>query len=127
MTPDAEVAGETENVKWPNSVTVLESAVPASDGGYMGALWEVKGHDYYFLPIEGGKMLIFDLDKFVAGEDPLVDTVDTNLYYPTSATVTKDGKVVVGGDGKRCRHLRRSNVIKGSSNAPFSVCQKSSF
>ena len=101
LTPGAGEADETANVKWPNSVTVLENAVPASDGGYMGALWEVDGHDYYFLPIEGGKMVIFDLDKFAAGEDPLVDTVDTSLYYPTSATVTKDGKVVVGGDGKR--------------------------
>ncbi len=101
LTPGAGEAQETTDVKWPNSVTVLENAVPASDGGYMGALWEVNGHDYYFLPIEGSKMVIFDLDKYAAGEDALVATVDTGLYYPTSATVTQNGKVVVGGDGKR--------------------------
>lgn len=77
-------------------VLVKADLVPAADGGSMGALWEVNGHDYFFFPLEGGKMAIYDLDEW-----QLVDLVTTGLYYPTSATVTQDGKVIVGGDGKK--------------------------
>ncbi len=84
-----------------NSIRVQENVVPAADGGYMAAVQEVNGHDYYFRPLEGGKMVIYDLDKYAAGEESLVATVTTGLYYPTHATVTNDGKVIVGGDGKK--------------------------
>ena len=82
------------------SILVEKNLVPTGEGGYMGAVQEVNGHDYFFLPLEGCQMAIYDLDKLVAGEDPLVMMVNTGLYYPTHATVTDDGKVIVGGDGK---------------------------
>ncbi len=88
-----ELTGEPEV----GSLLVEDNLVPAADGGTMGALWEMEnGHDYFFLPIEGGKMAIYDLDEW-----KLVTTVTSGLYYPTSATVTSDGKVVIGGDGKK--------------------------
>ena len=85
-----------------NYVRVLKNAVPASDGGYMGALVEIGGHDYFFLPLEGSRMAVYDLDDFTKTKngDPLM-TVNTGLYYPTNATVTDDGKVIVGGDSRK--------------------------
>ncbi len=77
-------------------ILVKENVVPAADGGAMGALYEVNGHDYFFLPLEGGKMAIYDLDEW-----KLVDLVTTGLSYPTSTTVTPDGKVFTGGNGTK--------------------------
>ena len=100
------------------SVRVLQNAVPASDGGTMGAVMEVNGHDYFFLPREGSRMSIYDLDKFAAGEEALVQTVSTGLYYPTHATVTDDGKVIVGGDGKRM-YIFNTKTMTGSNTPDF--------
>ena len=103
-----------------NSVPVLEDAVPATDGGYMGAVWEVDGRDYFFLPREGGKMSIYDLELFAAGEkfDPVM-TVDTGLHYPTHATVTPDGQVIVGGGGKRM-FIFNTETMTGRNTPDFS-------
>ena len=101
MTPGETAGTETKGEDAVSSILVQENVVPAADGGYMTAIATVNGHDYYFQPLEGGKMAIFDLDKHVAGEESLVKTVTTGLYYPTHATVTNDGRVIVGGDGKK--------------------------
>ena len=112
LTPGQTQGTELRGAPEVNSVQVMNNVVPASDGGYMGAVWEVQGHDYFFLPIEGGKMVIYDLDKFAAGEDALIKTVTTGLVYPTHATVSNDGRVIVGGDGKRM-YIFDTNTMSG--------------
>ncbi len=77
-------------------ILVSQNTITTSDNGSMGALYELNGRDYFFLPLEGGKMAIYDLDGW-----ELVDLVSSGLYYPTSATTTEDGKVIVGGDGRK--------------------------
>ena len=78
---------------------VMENVIPVADAGAMAAVWEVNGEDYYFLPIEGGRLLVFNLDTW-----ELIDSVESGISYPTStAVVTKaDGtaEVYVGGNGK---------------------------
>lgn len=94
-------------------IVAQENAVPATDNGGMAAVWKVDGQDYYFLPLEGSKMAIFNLDTWEH-----VDTVDTGLYYPTSTTVTKDGKLIVGGDS-RWLYIFDINTMRGKKTADF--------
>lgn len=91
-----------------NAVTAQKNVVPASDNGSMAAVWEVDGHDYYFLPLEGGKMMIFDLDTW----EP-VKSVDTGLTYPMATDVTPDGKLIIAG-GSRKMFVFDINTMRGS-------------
>ena len=118
FTKDGTAGTPLEGAAEVNHIQVQKNVVPAADGGYMTAVAEVNGHDYYFLPLEGGKMAIFDLDKHVAGEESLVATVSTGLYYPTHATVTPDGKVIVGGDGK-CLFIFDTKTMTGRTTPDF--------
>ena len=95
----------TQDIK---AVTAQKNAVPASDNGGMAAVWEVDGHDYYFLPLEGGKMMIFDLETWQP-----VKSVDTGLHHPTSADVTPDGKMIIAG-GSRKMFIFDINTMRGS-------------
>lgn len=98
------------------AVTAQKNAVPASDNGSMAAVWEVDGHDYYFLPLEGGKMMIFDLDTW----EP-VKSVDTGLHFPRTATVTADGKMVISG-GSRRMFVFDINTMRGSMAPDIRTC-----
>ena len=118
LSPGATSGTETKGDPEVRHIQVEKNVVPAADGGYMAALVEVNGHDYYFMPLEGGKMAIFDLDKHVAGEPSLVKTVTTNLYYPTHATVTNDGRVIVGGDGKKL-YVFNTKTMTGYNTPDF--------
>lgn len=86
------------------ALTVKENVITVADPGTMAALWEVDGQDYYYLPIEGGQLLIFNLDTW-----ELVKRVETGISYPTSTAVVEytdiNGKqqteLFIGGNGKR--------------------------
>ncbi len=117
-TPGATEGTELEGEAEVNSILVEKNVVPAADGGYMCAVQQVNGHDYYFRPLEGGKMVIFDLDKHVAGEESLVATVTTGLYYPTHATATDDGRVIIGGDGKKL-YIFDTKTMTGKTTPDF--------
>ena len=79
---------------------VKDNVIPVSDAAAMSAVWEVNGQDYYFLPIEGGRLLVFNLDTW-----ELIDSVPSGIGYPSSTTVLEkdDGtvEVYVGGNGKK--------------------------
>ena len=95
------------------AVTAQKNVVPASDNGGVAAVWEVDGHDYYFLPLEGGKMMIFDLDTW----EP-VKSVDTGVHYPTCATVTNDGKMIISGNTAKM-FVFDINTMRGTLTANF--------
>ncbi len=118
FTKDGTAGTPLEGAAEVNHIQVQKNVVPAADGGHMAAVTEVNGHDYYFRPLEGGKMVIYDLDKHVAGEESLVATVSTDLYYPTHATVTPDGRVIVGGDGKRL-YIFDTKTMTGRTTPDF--------
>lgn len=98
-TPEA--ASAEERVR---PLTVKENVITVADAGAMAAVWEVDGQDYYYLPIEGGQLLIFNLDTW-----ELVKTVETGIGYPTSTAVVQwvdengntQTELFVGGNGKR--------------------------
>jgi len=62
------------------------------DGVFCG-IAEVLDHDYLALPINGGRMYIYDLDEM-----SLVDMVDTGISAPRGATVDRDGNIWVSGN-----------------------------
>ncbi len=89
---DYETAEEEKKVV---PVTVAENVLPVADAGMYGAVAEVYGHDYYYLPLEGGGMLVYDLDT---GE--LIDKVAINSSRPYYACVDPDGRVYVTGKSR---------------------------
>ena len=72
------------------AMTVAPAALPIADAGTYGAIMEVSGHDYFFLPVEGGYLLVYDLDT-----GKLVEKVDTGISRSGDVAVTKDGKIVL--------------------------------
>ncbi len=84
-----------EDEKKVTPVTVAENVLPVADAGMYGAVAEVYGHDYYYLPLEGGGMLVYDLDT---GE--LIDKVQIGNSRPYYACVDNDGRVYVTGKSK---------------------------
>ncbi len=103
MTAGEKTATQTASDRIRSS-TVAEDMITVADAGTMAAVWEIDGQDYYFLPIEGGQLLIFNLDTW-----ELVKTVETSISYPTSTAVVEytdlNGKaqteLFIGGNGKR--------------------------
>ena len=84
-----------EDAKKVKPVTVEENVLPVADAGMYGAVAEVYGHDYYYLPLEGGGMLVYDLDT---GE--LIDKVEIGHSRPYYVCVDQDGRVYVTGKSK---------------------------
>ncbi len=84
-----------EDEKRVEPITVLENAVPVMDLGTYGACAEINGHDYMFLPVEGGYMPVYDLDTYT-----LVDNVKTDVSYTRNVGVTPDNKIVLAHAGK---------------------------
>ena len=79
--------GTSEDEKRVSSITVLDEAVTVADAGTYGAVMEVNGHDWYFQSLEGGYMLVYDLDT-----RQLVDKVYTG-HARSNCCVGPDGKV----------------------------------
>ena len=79
---------EAREQKQIRSVTVLDEAIPVADAAPFGAVSEVNGHDYFYLPLEGGYMLVYDLDT-----RQLVDKIYTGHTRSTCAAVGPDGRV----------------------------------
>jgi hypothetical protein len=59
------------------------------------ASFDVNGEDYYFLPIRGGKMLVYNLETMEK-----IDELNTGVGNAWAVTVDSDGTVFVGGDAK---------------------------
>ena len=104
MTPGEKTATADSIEKRIRTQTVQEDLVTVADAGSMAAVWEIDGQDYYFLPIEGGQLLVFNLETW-----ELVRRVETGISYPTSTAVVDwvDDKgntqteLFIGGNGRR--------------------------
>ena len=119
---------EEETEKTVTAMTVAKEALPIADAGTYGALMDVDGHTYYFLPVEGKYMLIYDLDSKV-----LIDKVYTYTSKPNAVVVTKDNKIVLGatarpfvydpftGEGYRLSDLRETPGLEDTQQV-FSMC-----
>ncbi len=82
------------NVAMP--IVVAENVVKVADAGQYSAVSEVNGHDYYFVNLEGGTLLVYDLDTA-----ELVDEVEIGVRYGRYMSVAPDGKVWIVGDLKK--------------------------
>ena len=77
------------------------------------AICQVRGYDYYFLPIKGGKMLIYNLDYYCDGKsstNPKVGEITTGISNAWGCSAGKDGNVYVTGDA---RYVYRYNPVTG--------------
>lgn len=67
------------------------------------AVCEVNGYDYYFLPIKGGQMHIYNLDYYCDGDsstEPYLGSVSTGITNAWGCSAGEDGKIYVSGDAK---------------------------
>ena len=65
------------------------------------ALREVNGYDYYFMPIKGGQMHIYNLDYYCDGDsttEPYITSVSTGFTNTWGCSAGEDGKIYVTGD-----------------------------
>ncbi len=85
----------TTEDKQVDSVMVQENVVPVADALSSCVVTEIYGHDYFFLPIEGGAMLVYDLDT-----RELVDTVTTGYARTLDIQQDKDGNIWISGSAK---------------------------
>ena len=84
------------------------------------ALHEINGYDYYFLPIKGGDMHIYNLDYYCDGDsktNPFVDTVSTGITNAWGCSAGEDGKIYVTGDAKYV--FRYDPITKKSDKLTF--------
>lgn len=103
MTPGESTAQAPASTRL-RTQTIKDDVVTVADAGSMAAVWEIDGQDYYFLPIEGGQLLVFNLETW-----ELVRRVETGISYPTSTAIVDwvDSKgnlqteLFIGGNGKR--------------------------
>lgn len=70
--------------------------------------------DYYFVPIEGGEMLIYNLDKYEQSDPDAayVGSITTGITNAWGCTAGVDGKIYVTGD---CRYLFWYDPATGKS------------
>ena len=99
MTP-GDIMEETVQEKIVAPVVVDPGPIKVLDPTYYGATAQVNGDDYLFMPCEGRKMLVFDLDNNrIVGE---VDIPHTRTY---GVEVDPDGNIwTCGGDSKIFRY-----------------------
>ncbi len=89
----------TEKERTVKPVTITTQAIPAGDPLHKAVVTEIYGHDYFFLPMEGGVSLVYDLDT---GE--LVDTIHTGYSRTLDMRMDKDGIIWICGAS---RHIVR--------------------
>ena len=85
------------------------------------AVCEVNGYDYYFLPIKGGSMHIYNLDYYCDGDDttdPFLGTVSTGITNAWGCSAGEDGKIYVTGDAKYV--FRYDPITKKSDKLTYS-------
>ena len=119
--------GTAEEEKKVKPVVVADDALPIADACTNGALAEINGHDWYFLPVEGGYMLVYDLDT-----GKLMEKVYTGIPRATEVLVTKDQKVVLAAASSfvydpytgESYKLANWNEVPGleETNAPECLC-----
>lgn len=67
------------------------------------AVCEVNGYDYYFLPVKGGILHIYNLDYYCDNNpktDPFLGYVTTDITNAWGCSTGADGKIYVSGDAK---------------------------
>ncbi len=87
----------------PQPVNLGHNIVNVCTPGAFGTMAEVNGHDYWFLPIKGQRMLVYDLDAWEK-----VDEVDTGIGITRGITVDSNGIVWLAGD---VTHLVRYDPV----------------
>ncbi len=119
--------GTADAEKKVKPVVVVNDALPIADACTNGALIEINGHDWYFLPVEGGYMLVYDLDT-----GKLMDKVYTGISRATEVLVTKDQKIVLAnrncfvydpytGESYRLANWQETPGLE-ETNDPNSLC-----
>jgi (2Fe-2S) ferredoxin len=78
-----------------NPIKISSDVVNVGDAQSAGMSAEINGEDYYFSPIKGGKMYVYNLKTM-----QMIDEVDTGVNYPNGAAIGKDGIVWLGGTNK---------------------------
>ncbi len=78
-----------------SSVVVHPGPVTLLEGCYYGTTVQVNGKDYMFEPVEGGKLLAFDMDSFVRKYE-----VDLPFLTPRGITADDSGSLWLCGDSK---------------------------
>ena len=86
---------ETAEDKSVKSTTVAKNVIPVADPLYNNVVTQIYGHDYYFLPVEGGSCLVYDLDT---GE--FVDEIPIGYSRTMDVRVDSDGMIWFSGAGK---------------------------
>ncbi len=84
-----------QKAKKAKPITVEEALIQIADARSTGAVAEVNGHDYLYLPFEGKVMAVVDLTM---GE--IVDIVETTCRHPRAIAVGPDGTVWMGSSSK---------------------------
>ncbi len=82
---------EQETAKKVKPITVADNVVRVVDAGMFTAVTEVNGHDYYFVKLEGGTLLVYDLDT-----NELIDEQNIGGTRGRNMAVAPDGKVWIG-------------------------------
>lgn len=82
---------EQETEKKVKPITVADNVVRVVDAGMFTAVTEVNGHDYYFVKLEGGTLLVYDLDT-----NELIDEQNIGGTRGRNMAVAPDGKVWIG-------------------------------
>ncbi len=90
---------ESDEEKKVKAVTVVNNVVPSADPGGNCLVTEIGGHDYYFLPLEGGSMLVYDLDT-----RELIDKISTGYAKCYGIDQAPDGTIWLSGDNKYLIH-----------------------
>ncbi len=78
-----------------NPVVITEHAIPIADALHTALVTEIYGHDYFFLPTEGGVCLVYDLDTA-----ELVDTISTGYSRPYQIHMDAEGIIWIAGSSK---------------------------
>lgn len=78
-----------------NPIMISDEVVNVGDAQAAGMSAEINGEDYYFSPIKGGKMFVYNLKTM-----EMVDEVVTGINYPNGAAIGKDGIIWLGGTTK---------------------------
>ncbi len=86
---------DKETTKTVTPITVADKVIKVADAGLQSAVTEVNGCDYYFVNLEGGTLLVYNLDTA-----ELLDQAEIGIKYGRSMAVAPDGKVWMAGDAK---------------------------
>lgn len=108
--------------------TVADSSEPKAEAMNLGAMVtefgmrtqvavaQVGGYDYYFLPIKGGTMQIYNLDYYCDGNDSTnayQGSVSIGIGNAWGCSAGEDGKIYVTGDAK---YVYRYDPVTGKGD-----------